>query len=119
MEYNNIFENKRTNHQGHSNHRYQKRLHYAQNMRPSYRSNHINYKLQYFLEYLKNSRKLKLAILIAIILILAILIAAIVILLPLISKLIGYINQNGLQGLWESVIDFINKLWKGNSINLQ
>jgi|JFJP01.1.fsa_nt_gi hypothetical protein len=115
MEYNNIFENKRTNHQSYSNHRYQERPHYAQNMCPSYRSNHINYKLQYFLEYLKKSRKLKLAILITIILILAILIAAIVILLPIISKLIGFVDQNGVQGIVEALTDFLNKLWRGTS----
>jgi uncharacterized membrane protein SpoIIM required for sporulation len=116
MEYNNIFENKRTNYQGYADYKYQDRSGYAPNMRHSYRHNDTSYKWLYFLEYVKNNRKLKLAIVIAIVLVLAILIAAMVLLLPLISKLIGYINQNGLQGIWELVIDFINKLWKGNSI---
>lgn len=110
MEYNNIFENKRTNYQGYSDYNYQHRSGYAPNTRHSYRNNDTSYKWLYFLEYLKNNRKLKLAIVIAIILILAILIASIVLLLPLVSKLISYINHHGLQGLWESAIDFINKV---------
>lgn len=110
MEYNNIFENKRTNYHGYSDYKYQYRSGYAPNMQHSYRNNDTSYKWLYFLEYLKNNRKLKLAIVIAIVLILAILIAAIVLLLPLVSKLISYINQNGLQGLWESAINFINKV---------
>lgn len=112
---NTIFENKHINPEDYSNYRYQERSGYDQNIHQSYRNKHLNYKLQHFLEYVKNSRKLKLAILIVIMLILAILIAAILILLPLISKLIGFIDQNGVQGIVEALTDFLNKLWRGTS----
>ncbi|MBL7968611.1 MAG: hypothetical protein JNK09_16515 [Prolixibacteraceae bacterium] len=72
-----------------------------------------NYKWQYFLHYLRNNRKLKLFLAIAVVLILGIIAALIAILLPLFVKLIEVISQSGIQGLLEAAVDFANKLWNG------
>ena len=73
-----------------------------------------NYKWQYFLYYLRNNPKLKLFLAIAAFLIIGIIAALIAIFLPLAMKLIELINQSGIQGLLDTVVEFANKLWSGN-----
>lgn len=73
-----------------------------------------NYKWQYFLHYLRNNRKLKLFLAIAAFLILGIIAVLIAIFLPLVIKLIEVINQSGIQGLLDTVVEFASKLWSGS-----
>ena len=46
---------------------------------------------------------------------LVIAIILIIVLVPVIIKLINYISQNGLQGLFNGVADFLDKIWKGSA----
>jgi nitric oxide reductase large subunit len=66
------------------------------------------------LDRIRGNRKLKLVILSAGIILLSVGILLIVLLFPLIVKLFNYIMQNGLQGVWDSVSGFVEKLWGGS-----
>jgi uncharacterized protein YqhQ len=74
-----------------------------------------NYKMRYFLENIRNNRKLKLLLITAAIVILAIIIALLLILLPLIIKLFNYINQNGIQDVIDYLTAFLDKIWRGSA----
>jgi hypothetical protein len=65
------------------------------------------------LDRLRGNRSLKMVIIIAAIIIISIIILLIVLLFPLIVKLFNYIMQNGLQGIWDSITGFADKLLKG------
>lgn len=60
-----------------------------------------------------NNPKLKAFLFIAILLLIIILIIVISLLFPLINKLFDYISANGLEGLVNKVIEFLDKIWKG------
>jgi hypothetical protein len=66
------------------------------------------------LERVRGNKKLKFLILTAAIVLLSVIILLIVLLFPLIVKMFNYILQNGLQGLWDSITGFVDKLWKGS-----
>jgi len=96
--------------------RYSKQNKYQNSSYSTY-SNHRydrRYKMRYFLESIRNNKKLKLLLIIAAIIILVIIIALIVILLPLFIKLFNYINQNGIQGIIEYLSAFLDKIWSGS-----
>jgi hypothetical protein len=42
-------------------------------------------------------------------------IALLIALWPMISKLLGYVSQNGLQGVLTEISGFLDKVWKGSS----
>jgi hypothetical protein len=67
------------------------------------------------LEKIRNNKKLKLFVVLAVLLILTIAIVLIIVLMPLITKLINYISQNGLQSIVESITGFLDKIWKGSA----
>ncbi len=112
MELDDYFRNKNQDRRFDKNHRYQENK--THNYRHPYQRHNSNFKWEYFLENLKNNRKLKGLIIFAVVVILAIVIALIAILLPLILKLLNYISQNGVQGLLDYATEFIDKLWKGS-----
>jgi hypothetical protein len=112
MELDDFFGNKRQDRRFDNNHRYQDNK--THNYRHRYQRHNSNFKLEYFLEKLKNNRKLKGLIIFAVIVILAIVIAMIAIILPLILKLLNYISQNGVQGILDNVTGFLDKLWRGS-----
>ncbi len=114
MELDDFFGNKRQDNKGYRDYRYQDSPGQARNFRHPYHRHNPNFRWEYFLEKLKNNRKLKGLIIFAVIVILAIVIALIAILLPLILKLLNYISQNGVQGILENVTGFLDKLWKGS-----
>jgi hypothetical protein len=64
---------------------------------------------------LKNNKKLRLLLLFAVIIIISIVVGLIIVLLPLIMNLISYVSQNGLQGLFEYIAGFLDKIWKGSA----
>ena len=113
MELDDFFGNKRQDQKGYRDFRYKDSQNSTHDLRHSYQRYDSNIKSLNFLENLKNNRKLKLIVVFAIILILTIIIALFVVLLPLILKLFNYINQNGVQGIMDYIIGFLDKIWKG------
>lgn len=75
-------------------------------------------KFQYFFEKLKNNRKwLKLiviAVIVAFIIAVTIVIGLITLFAPLIGKLFGAIQKNGISGLVETVRPWLDLLWSGS-----
>jgi hypothetical protein len=66
------------------------------------------------IDRIKGNSKLKFIIITAAVILLAVTILLIILLFPLIVKLFNYIMQNGLQGAWDSITGFVNKLWTGS-----
>lgn len=97
--------------------------HYKQEMPNYYRtdsSNHKNYSDKHenfnvfeLLNSIKTNKKLKIIILAVLVIVIALIIGLIVFLFPLITTMLNYISQNGISGLAEVVIDFLNKIWNG------
>lgn len=72
------------------------------------------HQMSYFLiNKIWNNRKLRIAfVILAIIIVLAVILLVVAI-VPILVKLVDYILQNGLQSIFDGVISFIEKLWKG------
>ena len=62
-----------------------------------------------------SNRKLKILVILAVTVFLLIVVVLIVVLVPVIIKLINYISQNGLQGLFNGAAEFLDKIWKGSA----
>ena len=120
MGFDDLFEDKRrhhgsysehAHHRSHDDHNYNRYSH--EQRYPSHgRDGHL--KLLAILNRVRNDRKLKLIAITVVIVLLIIAVAVIIALLPLIIQLINYISQNGVQGLFDSVTGFLDKLWKGS-----
>jgi len=86
----------------------------------SQKSYHHNSERKHFfdwsntLERINANKGLKQLVRVAFIFFLVLAIALIIVLIPYIIKLIKYIDQNGLKGLWEVITSFIGKLWNGS-----
>lgn len=113
MEFDDFFGDKQQYRKFDHDHRSQDNLCRSQNFKHPYQRHNSNYKWKFFLEKLKNNRKLQVFVLFTVFVILAITITLIIILLPLILKLLNYISQNGVQGILDNVSGFLDKLWKG------
>ena len=98
--------------------------HYSEHGHGNHRSNGFNgyyghqghnehNKWLIILERIRDNPKLKSLVIIAGIAILLIVILLIVLLFPLVIKLFNFIMQNGLQGIWDSITGFADKLLKG------
>lgn len=61
-----------------------------------------------------NNPKLKAILIVAVVILIIILIVVISLLFPLISKILDYINANGLEGAMNYIVEFVNKIWKGS-----
>jgi uncharacterized membrane protein len=66
-----------------------------------------------FINSLRNNKKLKIVLLVVLILAIALVIGVITIFFSLISSMADIIAQNGLSGVLDEVINFLNKLWEG------
>ena len=85
-----------------------------QTYRKKYYSNiHGSFDPVALIESLKNNSKLKVVLIITLIIVLALLIGLIAVILPFIGSIINYISQNGLEGLFDQAIKFLNSLWNG------
>jgi len=115
MELDDFFDNKQQNRKDYRDHRYENSPGYFQDLSRSYQKHDTNFRWLYFLESLKNNKKLKVLVISAIILVLIITIGLIIILLPLILKFFNYVSQNGVQGLVDYAIELLDKIWKGSS----
>jgi type IV secretory pathway component VirB8 len=62
---------------------------------------------QQILDKLRDNPQLKTLLIVGAVIIVVVLVVAVILLLPLIMKLIGYIGDNGIQGI-------INSVWKGS-----
>jgi len=71
--------------------------------------------LSNILEKIKGNKKLQLIVIVAGIFIITIAITLIVVFFPLLMKLLDYISQNGIQGLFGEITAFIDKIWKGEA----
>lgn len=67
----------------------------------------------YYLNKIWSNKKLRTIFVILAIILVFIVVVLIVALIPLILKLVKYITQNGLQGVFDSITSFLNKLWQG------
>lgn len=115
MEFDDIFENKQIHHGHH------KTKAYHDEDRSTHESYHSNSERKHFFEWsntlerINANKGLKQLVRVAFIFFLVLAIALIIVLIPYIIKLIKYIDQNGLQGLWEVITSFIDKLWNGSA----
>jgi uncharacterized membrane protein len=76
-------------------------------------SGHGRFNAIAFINSLRNNKKLKIVFLVVLILVLALVIGIIAIFFSLISSMADIVGQNGLSGVFDKVIDFLNKLWEG------
>jgi type IV secretory pathway component VirB8 len=78
--------------------------------------NHYDFEYRiknYFLNKLRNNKKLLLIPVIAIVIIIAVAIFLLIMLLPAISKVIEYINTNGIKGIADTATQFLEGIWAG------
>lgn len=115
MKFNDFLENNRKNAVNYREHSYGGNNSYPHNSQYLHHKYVSNYKWLYFMETFRNNKKLKLLVLFAVILILAIIIVLMLILIPLFLKFFNYISQNGVHGLVDPVIGFLDKIWKGTT----
>jgi uncharacterized membrane protein len=76
-------------------------------------SGHGRFNAIAFINSLRNNRKLKIVLLVVLILAIALVIGIIAIFFSLISSMTDTLAQNGLSGVLDEVINFLNKLWDG------
>ena len=95
-------------HNDHEDYRYSHEQHH-----PAHR-NEGHLQLFAILEKIRNNRKLKIIVIMAVIVLLIIAVALIAAFLPLIIKLFNYISQNGLQSILDAITGFLDKLMKGS-----
>jgi uncharacterized protein YqhQ len=79
------------------------------------RGNNEQINWQEILEKIKGNNKLKMFVILAGILVLIIAVILIIVLMPFITKLLNTISQTGIQGIFDSITGFIDKLWKGTA----
>jgi hypothetical protein len=120
MGFDDIFENRNKQHgnyRGHHSHddnRYNDGHGYSQHRQHPYPGYNDHDKWLTVLSKIRGNKKLQLILVIAVIVILVVTIGLVIALFPLIIKLINHISQIGLQGVFDSVTAFIDKLWKGS-----
>jgi hypothetical protein len=114
MDFDELFENKhrRTGYQG--EHSYNNGGRYMNDERYSGHGRGDNMQWVAILQKLRNNKKLKMIAITVGFLILVVATILVIALFPLIVQLVNYISQNGLQGLYEEVTSFVDKLWKGS-----
>jgi hypothetical protein len=114
MGFDDLFENheKHRSHGGYGSHS-QHRDDYDYSGRHKDYSHHKHQLSFYLINKIWTNPKLRIVFLILAIILLLIIILLVIALLPLVYKLVDYILQNGVQGIYNSVMGFIEKLWKG------
>lgn len=79
----------------------------------NYSKDHSNFNPAAFIKALQPYKKLKFFLIIFLIIVVVVIIGLIFLLFPLVASTINYISQNGISGLLNEVINFLNKLWNG------
>ena len=110
MDFEDFLKKKSKPHKKHAMHNYHHNDGYRHN---SYSSNHASFNPIAFINSLRNNKKLKIIFLVVLIIIIALAIGIITIFFSLISSMSNTIMQNGVSGVFDEVINFLNKLWNG------
>ena len=110
MDFDDFYKKKNKYQKKQSIHKYQQHNNYGRNF---YSKNHGSFDPVALIESLKNNSKLKVLLIVALILVLGLVIGLIAVILPLIGSVISYVSQNGLEGLFDEAIQFLNSLWNG------
>ena len=110
MDFDDFYKKKNKYQKKQSIHKYQQHNNYGRNF---YSKNHGSFDPVALIESLKNNSKLKVVLIIALILVLGLVIGLIAVILPLVGSVISYVSQNGLEGLFDEAIQFLNSLWNG------
>jgi hypothetical protein len=114
MEFDDLFENKHKYHGNYAEPGYYNKEIYSYD---SYHTRHEHgnrIKWLNIMERIKQNKKLRFLFGIVGILVLAFVILLFLLFLPLIVKLFNVIHQNGFQGVFNDIIAFITKIWKGS-----
>jgi len=112
MGWDDILENK----QHHYHHNQRKDHSYGHKRYISDNDHHYQPVSQYALQILtkiRTNRKLKFLLLGLVVFVIALLIFILIMIIPLLGGLIDIVKQEGLKGISESAIGFIEKLWNG------
>jgi hypothetical protein len=115
MEFEEFFENKRkypghyTGRRDHDDHDFSYESHH------SYPGHNSQQKWLTILEKIRSNKKLKIIAGLAVILIIGIAVLLIIVFLPFFVKLFNYISQNGLQGVFDAITGFLDKILKGSA----
>jgi hypothetical protein len=107
MDFDDLLERKNKHHGNYRNHGYHDDDRYSHDSHQSYHGHNDHQKWLNIWEKIRNNKKLKLLILLAVILILGLIIGIIIILWPIVVKLFNILTQNGLQGI-------LDLIWKGS-----
>ena len=113
MEFDDIVENKRKYQEGYRRSNYHEDNRYYNDSYPTYRRIKSHDKWLFFLLKYRTSKTIRLFTRIAAIALIMLVFLIIVVLFPLIMELAHYISQNGLQGVADGIMVFLDKLWKG------
>lgn len=110
MDFDDFYKKKNKYQKKQSIHKYQQHQNYGKKY---YSNSHGSFDLIALIESLKNNSKLRVVLIITVVVVLALLIGLIAVILPFIGSVISYISQNGLEGLFDQAIKFLNSLWNG------
>nr|WP_315167583.1 hypothetical protein [uncultured Flavobacterium sp.] len=114
MDFEDFLKKKGKPHKKHALHNYYQKDGYRYETYSS-SSGHGSFNAIAFINSLRNNKKLKIVFLVILILAIALVIGIIAIFFSLISSMTDTIAQNGLSGVFDVVIDFLNKLWDGTA----
>jgi hypothetical protein len=115
MGFEEFFENDRRDYRNNRGNRFPDDSEFSYNSGYPLNRNGDSMNWQNIFEKIRNNKKLKLFVALAVILILTIVIVLIIVLFPLIGKLINYITQNGLQSVLDGITGFLDKILKGTA----
>lgn len=79
---------------------------------PRYKDNG-SFNLLALINSIKNNKKIRVILLIAVIVIIAAIIGLLLVLFPLVLKVIDFISKNGISGVLDAAIGFLEILWNG------
>jgi hypothetical protein len=114
MGFDDFIDNKHGYHENYSRHRYYENDRYSDDSYHKQSKQSDDLKWLNVLDKIRNNKKLKLIIVMAGLVIITIVVILIIALYPLILKLINYISQNGLQGVFNDISGFLEKIWKSS-----
>jgi hypothetical protein len=73
-----------------------------------------NLRQRALIRYILNNRKLKAAIVIGLVITTTFLVVSVALLFPLLKNIFDYIPENGISGITDKLVIFIETLWNGN-----
>lgn len=110
MDFDDFFKKKNKYHKKQAQHNYYQNDSYKGR---AYSSGTTSFNPMALIESLKNNKKIKFILVFIFIVVIAIIVGLVAILFPLLTSVTDYILQNGVSGLLDEAINFLNKLWNG------